>query len=378
MSKKERVAYTDAVLCLQSKPSISPPGLVPGARSRFDDFQAVHINQTLSIHFNVGTSNDRSGFYAGLLFLRRGCYLGTVFSPGCSKRLFVMSVATRDISRKYMFFDTAAVADHLFRYWDWPKYADDPIGSPLFDGSAYSLSGDGEAIPHDGPFFSVPNTAFSRTLPAAGGGGCVQGGPFANMTVNLGPLNFNGSLPGYIGSGSGFDYNPRCLTRDINSNMSSQYLNYQVISNAIGNSSTYSDFNKTLYYPGLHAIGHFVIGGLMDDSFTSPGDPAFYFHHAQVDRVWTIWQQQNAAKRQYELTGTTTWFNSKQWRPLFSFPSYLKMRLVLCDERLTGKTVPPSPNITMADIQDMGYLGESRSAGDVMSTLDGPFCYVYE
>ncbi|MCJ1262334.1 hypothetical protein MMC22_002204 [Lobaria immixta] len=315
MSKKERVAYTDAVLCLQSKPSISPPGLVPGARSRFDDFQAVHINQTLSIHFNARLLPWHRLFtWLYEEALRNECgYKG--YQP----------------------------------YWDWPKYADDPIGSPLFDGSAYSLSGDGEAIPHGDLVFATPKTNFSRTLPPAGGGGCVQGGPFANMTVNLGPLNFNGSLPGYVGSGSGFDYNPRCLTRDINSNMSSQYLNYQAISNAIGNSSTYSDFNKTLYYPGLHAVGHFVIGGLMDDSFTSPGDPAFYFHHAQVDRVWTIWQQQDAAKRQYELTGTTTWFN-----------------------------IPPSPNITMADIQDIGYLGESRSAGDVMSTLDGPFCYVYE
>lgn len=58
MSKNERLAYTDAVLCLQSKPSISPPGLVPGARSRFDDFQAVHINQTYSVHFNVNDSSE--------------------------------------------------------------------------------------------------------------------------------------------------------------------------------------------------------------------------------------------------------------------------------------------------------------------------------
>lgn len=55
MSKPDRKAYIDAVLCLQSKPSISPPGLVPGARSRFDDFQAIHINQTFTIHFNVST-----------------------------------------------------------------------------------------------------------------------------------------------------------------------------------------------------------------------------------------------------------------------------------------------------------------------------------
>lgn len=54
MSKKDRLAYIDAVLCLQSKPPNAAPGLVPGARSRFDDFQAVHINQTYLIHFNVG------------------------------------------------------------------------------------------------------------------------------------------------------------------------------------------------------------------------------------------------------------------------------------------------------------------------------------
>lgn len=70
MSKKDRVAYTDAVLCLQSKPSKASPSLVPGSRSRFDDFQAIHINQTMRIHFNVclnshrevyEVANDRSG-----------------------------------------------------------------------------------------------------------------------------------------------------------------------------------------------------------------------------------------------------------------------------------------------------------------------------
>lgn len=59
LSKHQRLAYIDAVLCLQSKPSISPPGLVPGARSRFDDFQAIHINQTYSIHFTVGASDGQ-------------------------------------------------------------------------------------------------------------------------------------------------------------------------------------------------------------------------------------------------------------------------------------------------------------------------------
>jgi tyrosinase len=32
-------------------PSKIPPGLAPGAKSRYDDFVATHINQTRTIHF---------------------------------------------------------------------------------------------------------------------------------------------------------------------------------------------------------------------------------------------------------------------------------------------------------------------------------------
>ena len=52
LSTTERAEYIDAVLCLQRLPSIIPEGLVPGAKSRFDDFVATHINQTLSIHLD--------------------------------------------------------------------------------------------------------------------------------------------------------------------------------------------------------------------------------------------------------------------------------------------------------------------------------------
>ena len=52
LTTTERAEYIDAVLCLQRLPSIIPKGLVPGAKSRFDDFVATHINQTLSIHLD--------------------------------------------------------------------------------------------------------------------------------------------------------------------------------------------------------------------------------------------------------------------------------------------------------------------------------------
>jgi hypothetical protein len=39
------------VKCLMAAPSKIPPGLAPGAKSRYDDFVVTHVNQTLTIHF---------------------------------------------------------------------------------------------------------------------------------------------------------------------------------------------------------------------------------------------------------------------------------------------------------------------------------------
>lgn len=53
LSNSEKVAYSTAVHCLLSTPSKSG-SFCPGCKSRYDDFVAVHINQTLTIH---GTAN---------------------------------------------------------------------------------------------------------------------------------------------------------------------------------------------------------------------------------------------------------------------------------------------------------------------------------
>lgn len=55
LSDTEKKNYINAVLCLQSKPSISGSAYpAPGAKTRYDDFVATHINQTLTIHGTVG------------------------------------------------------------------------------------------------------------------------------------------------------------------------------------------------------------------------------------------------------------------------------------------------------------------------------------
>ena len=41
------------MLCVQKAPSKLDPKKIPGAKSRYDDFVVVHMNQTLNIHGTV-------------------------------------------------------------------------------------------------------------------------------------------------------------------------------------------------------------------------------------------------------------------------------------------------------------------------------------
>jgi tyrosinase len=44
-----------------------------------------------------------------------------------------------------------------------------------------------------------------------------------------------------------------------------------------------------------HNHGHSWIGGIMNNTMTSPTDPMFWLHHSEVDRLWEIWRQNNPA-----------------------------------------------------------------------------------
>ncbi len=44
-----------------------------------------------------------------------------------------------------------------------------------------------------------------------------------------------------------------------------------------------------------HNHGHSWIGGIMNNTRTSPTDPMFWLHHAEIDRLWQIWRQDNSA-----------------------------------------------------------------------------------
>ncbi|KAL4868007.1 hypothetical protein BDV12DRAFT_109134 [Aspergillus spectabilis] len=317
LSKRERKEYIDAVQCLIDSPSKIDPEFAPGARTRFDDFVAVHINQTFYIHTTGNFLTWHRYFtWAYEQALRNECgYKG--YQP----------------------------------YWSWPKYADDPKNSPIFDGSEFSMSGDGSYIPHEGP-----EAGPGIFLKPGHGGGCVTSGPFKDFEVNLGPLAVTLLVPGLeVQNGTGLNYNPRCLRRDINPDAASWTTIDKVLD--VFDYTDISGFQSRLQgdfpngYLGVHSGGHYTISGdPAGDFFASPGDPVFYLHHAAIDRVFWTWQNLDPKERTFVVEGPTV---------------------------LPGLGIPNVANATLDDVQYFDVLAEDRTIRDLLDTTGGPFCYVY-
>lgn len=271
-----RKSFTDAVVCLQNmKPQVMTAAEAPqypGVKSRFDEFVATHINYTMHIH-------DTADFLAW----------HRAFTHYLEQDLINLCGYTG-----------------VMPYWNWALDASAPQDSPLFSGDAFSMGSNGK------PVTGRTSTWLAQqdvTYPPGTGGGCVTSGPFVDYTVNLGPLD----LPNANNVNSSFEYNPRCLERDINPFFSKSYNTYTNLTTLMLNQIYIEDFQALMQgYDsdtnkfGVHGGGHWQIGGSMMDFHSSPADPLFFLHHAMVDRVWTIWQNLDIYRRQNIISGTET------------------------------------------------------------------------
>ncbi|KAL1841066.1 hypothetical protein VTJ49DRAFT_7450 [Mycothermus thermophilus] len=321
-TKEKLQAYIAAMLCIMSKPSKLDQTQFPGAKSRYDDFVVVHMNQTMTIH---GTGN----------FLSWHRYYTWAFERALQ---------------------TECGYNGTQPYWDWSRWYQDPESSPIFDGSDTSLSGNGEYVQH----------TTTGGIPVGNGGGCVKTGPFKDMVIRLGPMApVINPAPPRNPRPDGYGDNPRCLRRDMSNKLSSTSLRPQDVASLITGTNSIGAFQDTMQAVGgfswggapstmgVHGAGHFTISGDPGgDFYTSPNDPAFYVHHAMIDRVWYIWQSLNFESRQQVIAGGTS---------MMGFGSPLA---TLNDDVHLG------PKGLMAD--------EVYKIRDLVSTVDGPFCYVYE
>ncbi|KAK8084258.1 hypothetical protein PG997_005529 [Apiospora hydei] len=223
----EKKAYIEAVHCMFKLLSRSDKSWAAGARVRYDDWPAIHINQTRFIHntgnfltyhryltwtgYN-GTQPVRRCFY----FHHHGGALGETIAR--QKRS-----GKRENKENNLSFN--ADTRYASQYWNWFKYQDDPTQNPLMDGSDTSMGGNGAYFEHNGTL-----AAGLVYLASGPGGGNV--------------LLFQTELQGRPPDG----------------------------------------------FLGLHSGGHHTIGGDNSDNFSSAVDPLFWFHHAMVDYVYWLWQ----------------------------------------------------------------------------------------
>ncbi|MCJ1434283.1 hypothetical protein MMC27_003650 [Xylographa pallens] len=264
-----RKEYINAVLCLNSKPSIIPAGQIPGALNRRDDFTAVHINQTFGVH------------------------LDAVFLGWHRNFLYLYETALRD-ECGYTGYQP---------YWDWSKSVNNISAYPLFDGSEYSIGGDGLYDPSTGAYDLGP-----YHFDHGAGGGCVTSGPFTQLELHLGPIPISALFTQTLPSNWTLRNN-HCLRRDFNVPVAQRFSNGTAVAHLL-DAPDIGEFQSRMSGvgnapPGPHTAGHLQIGMDMFDVFSSPNDPAFFFHHSNVDRMWTIWQARDPQNRQFALNGTT-------------------------------------------------------------------------
>lgn len=318
MSNRQRQAYTDAVMCLQStRPQRMRPDQAsqyPGVKSRHDEYVATHINMTMHIHVTA----DFLAWH----------------------RHFIWSYE-QDL--RHLCGYTANLP-----YWNWALDAEAPQDSPLFNGDEYSMGSNGQYVPNRSDTYLYTQQV---NMPPGTGGGCLTSGPFLNYTVNLGPLD----LPNAENVDSNYAYNPRCLDRDINPFFTQSYNTFTNLTDLVLENIYLENFQDVMQGYGegnpfgIHGGGHWAVGGAMSDFHSSPSDPIFFLHHAMVDKIWTVWQNLDIYRRQNVIFGTSTLNNE-----------------------------PASAEMTLNDVIPFGFVTDDIVFSDLMDTFAEQYCYRYD
>lgn len=210
----------------------------------------------------------------------------------------------------------------------------DFLASPVLNGRV-SFGGNGLPSPDALPPYNT--TA----------GGAITDGWFAGELIHV---------------GIGNDTSPalRNITRNISQHYASAWLT-QKQEDTVLSETDFGEFTLSLegrlqldpvkYAEiwGVHAGGHRAVGGDMQNAWSSPSDPLFYLHHANLDRIWATWQAANPEDRQWQMMG-----------PIAPRAPFLG----------TWPYTPPAGNVTLDYVLDLGELGGDRLNVRVARVMD--------
>jgi hypothetical protein len=137
--------------------------------------------------------------------------------------------------------------------------------------------------------------------------------------------------------------------------------NFDQYTDDFGDDSDRSNGFRAALEGGCHAVPHQFIGADMN-SMRSPNDPLFFLHHANVDRIWAIWQDWTGQSQmsRNEFSVPEHYEGSGLDSPL-PFPS---QEDVAWDFRLGGDDYP-----TPRDIMSNDDIIHVRYAEDQMARL---------
>ncbi|KAK2051052.1 Di-copper centre-containing protein [Colletotrichum caudatum] len=285
---QDQKSYLDSVICLKTKPSRR------GLKSTlYDDFGHVHFELNNYIH-------------GGSPFLPWHRYFGKAYES-----------ALRDCG--YQGPGT---------YWDWTLDTAGLRHSPVM---ADELGFGGNGSPdHTEP---SPNPQ-ARALQ------CVNSGPFKGIRPEYLAIN-----PVDMVSGG------HCLYRDLPEISEPEAFEAMAkIFGPDGVATTLSSSNWTTFHAALeggpHGTIHASIGGEMNPT-TSPNEPLFFLHHAQIDRIWWMWQQEDKSRLK-DYSGKASHFGEEGRR-----------------------------EVSFDDVLFMGGIAEDVKVGDVMDTQSEKLCFTY-
>ncbi|KAK1963248.1 Di-copper centre-containing protein, partial [Colletotrichum sublineola] len=191
-------------------------------------------------------------------------------------------------------------------YWDWTLDWENFLESPVFS-NVTGFGGNGNS--------SAPL--------GVGEGHCVTDGPFADLR----PLYYESQTQ------------PHCLSRGF-TDFPGKNVNPEAVEKCLGQKN-YDAFFLAVE-KGPHDMAPDGIRGEFY-SFAAPSDPVFYLHHAQLDRLWFIWQKRDEKTRLADYSGQGD----------------------------SGK------NATLNDMIYLEGLDKEVSVSQVMDTQGGGLCYQY-
>ncbi|KAJ2792013.1 hypothetical protein GGI18_000719 [Coemansia linderi] len=114
------------------------------------------------------------------------------------------------------------------------------------------------------------------------GDGCVRDGNQAGTTLNY-PSN-------------------HCLRRRYNAgNRINAWYSPEFIQSVLSRSTRMSQLRPGIEF-SLHGAIHLAMGGDMLENY-SPNDFVFWIHHANIDRIWSVWQTMNPNQNFWSMDG---------------------------------------------------------------------------